>query len=85
MNDLAGDGTSTAIILARQMIKSGLLAVSFGANPISVKKGMDRTVKELVKVLKKKSMPVQGRHDIKGHLYYLFQNSTNLGFRMSKS
>ncbi|XP_021901543.1 chaperonin 60 subunit alpha 2, chloroplastic isoform X2 [Carica papaya] len=65
MNDLAGDGTSTAIILARQMIKSGLLAVSFGANPISVKKGMDRTVKELVKVLKKKSMPVQGRHDIK--------------------
>ncbi|EOX96920.1 TCP-1/cpn60 chaperonin family protein isoform 3 [Theobroma cacao] len=65
MNDLAGDGTTTAIILARAMIKSGLLAVSFGANPVSLKKGMDKTVKELVKALKKKSLPVKGREDIK--------------------
>lgn len=66
MNDLAGDGTTTAIILARAMIKSGLLAVSFGANPISMKRGMDMTVKELVKILKEKSFPVKGREDIKG-------------------
>ncbi|XP_021286737.1 chaperonin 60 subunit alpha 2, chloroplastic isoform X3 [Herrania umbratica] len=65
MNDLAGDGTTTAIILARALIKSGLLAVSFGANPVSLKKGMDKTVKELVKALKKKSFPVKGRDDIK--------------------
>ncbi|KAJ4702494.1 RuBisCO large subunit-binding protein subunit alpha, chloroplastic [Melia azedarach] len=65
MNDLAGDGTTTAVILAREMIKSGLLAVSFGANPVSVKKGMHKTVKELVKILKKKSFPVKGRGDIK--------------------
>ncbi|KAK7368269.1 hypothetical protein VNO80_10294 [Phaseolus coccineus] len=65
MNDLAGDGTSTAIILARAMIKSGLLAVSFGANPISLKKGMDKTVKELVKFLKERSVPVEGREHIK--------------------
>ncbi|XP_038894910.1 chaperonin 60 subunit alpha 2, chloroplastic isoform X2 [Benincasa hispida] len=65
MNDLAGDGTTTAIILAREMIKSGLLAVSFGADPVSLKKGMDKTVKELIKVLKKKSTPVQGKDDIK--------------------
>ncbi|KAK9267084.1 hypothetical protein L1049_009502 [Liquidambar formosana] len=64
-NDSAGDGTTTAIILARAMIKSGLLAVAFGANPISLKKGMDKTVKELVRVLKKKSFPVKGRDDIK--------------------
>ncbi|OMO75004.1 Chaperonin Cpn60 [Corchorus capsularis] len=64
-NDLAGDGTTTAIILARAMIKFGLLAVSFGANPVSVRRGMDKTVKELVKVLKKKSLPVKGREDIK--------------------
>ena len=38
MNELAGDGTSTAIILARAMIESGLLAVAFGANPISLKR-----------------------------------------------
>ncbi|KAL9276598.1 hypothetical protein ACSQ67_025856 [Phaseolus vulgaris] len=65
MNELAGDGTSTAIILARAMIKSGLLAVSFGANPISLKKGMDKTVKELVKFLKERSVPVEGREHIK--------------------
>ncbi|KAH0986087.1 hypothetical protein GBA52_013264 [Prunus armeniaca] len=65
MNSLAGDGTTTAIILTREMIKGGLLAVAFGANPISLKKGMDKTVNELVKVLKKKSLPVKGRKDIK--------------------
>jgi chaperonin GroEL (HSP60 family) len=70
MNDLAGDGTSTAIILARAMIKSGLLAVAFGANPIALKKGMEKTVKELVKFLKKRSIPVKGRDHIKG-LYYV--------------
>ncbi|CAI9271834.1 unnamed protein product [Lactuca saligna] len=64
-NDLAGDGTTTAIVLAREMIKSGLLAVAFGANPISLKKGMEKTVKELIKVLKKKSIPVSKRDDIK--------------------
>ncbi|KAH9747337.1 Chaperonin 60 subunit alpha 2 [Citrus sinensis] len=65
MNDLAGDGTTTAVILAREMIKSGMLSVSFGANPVALKKGMHKTVKELVKVLKQKSFPVTGRDDIK--------------------
>ncbi|KAK3014246.1 hypothetical protein RJ639_009220 [Escallonia herrerae] len=64
-NDLAGDGTTTAIILTREMIKSGLLAVAFGANPISLKKGMEKTAKELVKVLKKKSIPVTGRDGVR--------------------
>ncbi|KAK9071595.1 hypothetical protein SSX86_008023 [Deinandra increscens subsp. villosa] len=64
-NDLAGDGTTTAIVLSREMIKSGLLAVSFGANPISLKKGMERTVKELINVLKRKAIPVSKREDIK--------------------
>lgn len=72
MNDLAGDGTTTAVILARAMIKFGLLAVSFGANPVSLRRGMDKTVKELVKVLKKKSLPVKGGEDIKGFLF-MFQ------------
>ncbi|KAJ7969307.1 RuBisCO large subunit-binding protein subunit alpha, chloroplastic [Quillaja saponaria] len=65
MNNLAGDGTTTAIVLARAMIKSGLLAVSFGANPISLKRGMDKTVIELVNVLKSRSVPVEGRNDIR--------------------
>ncbi|KAL3523043.1 hypothetical protein ACH5RR_015877 [Cinchona calisaya] len=65
MNDVAGDGTTTAIILAREMIKFGLLIASFGASPESLKKGMEKTVKELVKIMKRKSYPVKGRDDIK--------------------
>ncbi|KAG8657478.1 chaperonin 60 subunit alpha 2, chloroplastic isoform X2 [Manihot esculenta] len=65
MNDLAGDGTTTAIILARAMIKIGLLAVAFGANPVSLKKGMDTTVKYLVEILKEQSVQIRGRDDIK--------------------
>ncbi|KAL3575641.1 hypothetical protein D5086_023742 [Populus alba] len=49
MNDLAGDDTTTAIILACEMIETAMLAVAFGANPVSVKKGMDVPVKDLVK------------------------------------
>ncbi|XP_057465482.1 chaperonin 60 subunit alpha 2, chloroplastic-like [Actinidia eriantha] len=64
-NDMAGDGTTTEIILAREMIKSGLLDVAFGANRVSLKSGMAKTVKELVKVLRKKSCPVKERDDIK--------------------
>ena len=70
MNDSAGDGTTTAIILAREMIKLGLLAASFGANPESLKNGMQKTVKELVKILKKKSYPVKGRKDTQGTISF---------------
>ncbi|KAI5569796.1 hypothetical protein BDE02_12G101100 [Populus trichocarpa] len=65
MNDLAGGDTTTAIILACEMIETAMLAVAFGANPVSVKKGMDVPVKDLVKVLKKNSFPVKGKDDIK--------------------
>ncbi|XP_021762418.1 chaperonin 60 subunit alpha 2, chloroplastic-like [Chenopodium quinoa] len=65
VNDAAGDGTTTAIILAREMIKYGLLAITFGANPSGLRRGMEKTVKELVKILKKRSIPVKGRDDIR--------------------
>ncbi|KAL0370089.1 UNVERIFIED_CONTAM: RuBisCO large subunit-binding protein subunit alpha, chloroplastic [Sesamum angustifolium] len=42
-NDSAGDGTTTASVLAREIIKLGLLSVSSGANPVSIKKGIDKT------------------------------------------
>ncbi|KAF5201673.1 60 kDa chaperonin [Thalictrum thalictroides] len=64
-NDSAGDGTTTAIILAREMVRSGLLAVASGANPISLKKGMEKTVQELLIVLRSKCRPVMGSEDIK--------------------
>ncbi|KAJ0980828.1 hypothetical protein J5N97_009083 [Dioscorea zingiberensis] len=63
-NDAAGDGTTTAIILAREMIKLGLLAVASGANPVSLKRGIEKAVSEVVLVLKSKSYPVSGKCDI---------------------
>ncbi|KAK4408489.1 RuBisCO large subunit-binding protein subunit alpha, chloroplastic [Sesamum angolense] len=65
-NDSAGDGTTTASVLAREIIKLGLLSVSSGANPVSIKKGIDKTVQGLVDELEKKARPVKGRDDIKG-------------------
>ncbi|KAL8137144.1 hypothetical protein V2J09_003145 [Rumex salicifolius] len=65
VNDSAGDGTTTAIILAREIFKAGLLSVTLGANPMALKRGMDKTVKELIKVMKTKSFPVEGKDVIK--------------------
>ncbi|KAK1576503.1 hypothetical protein Q3G72_014493 [Acer saccharum] len=64
-NDSAGDGTTTASVLAREIIKLGLLGVTSGANPVSVKRGIDKTVLGLVEELEKRARPVKGRNDIK--------------------
>lgn len=64
-NDSAGDGTTTASVLAREIIKLGLLNVTSGANPVSIKKGIDKTVQALVVELEKQARPVKGRDDIK--------------------
>ncbi|CAA6662627.1 unnamed protein product [Spirodela intermedia] len=64
-NDSAGDGTTTASVLAREIMRLGLLSVTSGANPVSVKKGIDKTVQGLVEELEKRSRPVKGRDDVK--------------------
>ncbi|GLJ16239.1 hypothetical protein SUGI_0272680 [Cryptomeria japonica] len=64
-NDSAGDGTTTASVLAREIVNLGLLYVSSGSNPVSLKKGIDKTVRGLLEELRRKSKPVKGRKDIK--------------------
>ncbi|XP_030552056.1 ruBisCO large subunit-binding protein subunit alpha [Rhodamnia argentea] len=64
-NDSAGDGTTTASVLAREIIQLGLLNVTSGANPVSVKRGIDKTVQGLIQELEKRARPVEGRDDIK--------------------
>jgi len=64
-NDLAGDGTTTASLLARELIKFGLQYVEAGANPVNLKKGIDKACEFLVAELKKKAKPVKGSDDIK--------------------
>ncbi|KAF0898481.1 hypothetical protein E2562_008082 [Oryza meyeriana var. granulata] len=64
-NSAVGDGTTTAIILAREMINLGLLAVASGANPVALRKGIDKAVHELVGILKIKCIPISTKADIK--------------------
>ncbi|KAL2938418.1 RuBisCO large subunit-binding protein subunit alpha chloroplastic [Bienertia sinuspersici] len=63
-NDSAGDGTTTASVLAREIIKQGLLSVTSGANPVSLKRGIDKTIQGLIEALEAKARPVNGRDDI---------------------
>ena len=51
-NDVAGDGTTTATILAQAIVKEGLKMVSAGANPMFIKKGIDRQLRKLLSILK---------------------------------
>ena len=53
--DLAGDGTTTATVLAQSIIHSGLKNVTAGANPMEIKRGIDKAVKEVIAQLKKQS------------------------------
>ena len=64
-NDAAGDGTTTATVLAREMIHYGLQAVTAGANPIMIKRGIDKTTAFLVDKLQEYARPVKGSEDIK--------------------
>ncbi|CAH1437904.1 unnamed protein product [Lactuca virosa] len=61
----AGDGTTTASVIAREIIQLGIASVTSGANAVSVKKGIDKTVAALVQELEKKATPVKGHADIK--------------------
>ncbi|RMF05383.1 chaperonin GroEL [Candidatus Woesearchaeota archaeon] len=61
----AGDGTTTATLLAQAMVHEGLKNITAGANPIDVKKGIDKATQKVVEHLKKKSTPVSGKEKIK--------------------
>ncbi len=63
-NDVAGDGTTTATVLAQAMIKEGLKNVAAGANPVIVKKGIEKTVKVATDEIKKISTDIEGKEDI---------------------
>jgi len=62
--DEAGDGTTTAAILAQSIVHHGMLNVTAGANPMAVKRGIDKGVAAVVEHLKKQSKPVKGKDAI---------------------
>ena len=63
-NDVAGDGTTTATVLAQSMIKEGVKNVAAGADPMSIKRGIDKAVNTAVEGLKEISSTVNGKEDI---------------------
>lgn len=63
-NDVAGDGTTTATVLAQAMIREGLKNVTAGANPMVVRKGIEKATQAAVDELKKISKPIEGKDSI---------------------
>ena len=63
-NDVAGDGTTTATVLAQAIVREGLKNVAAGANPMGLKRGIEAAVDLVVEDLKKQSKEVNGKEDI---------------------
>jgi chaperonin GroEL len=63
-NDLAGDGTTTATVLAHAILKEGFKKIANGANPIELKRGIDIAVKDVVEYLETEARPVTGNDEI---------------------
>ena len=63
-NDVAGDGTTTATVLAQSMVKEGVKNIAAGADPMAIKRGMDKTLDVSIKEIEKISSKVEGKEDI---------------------
>ncbi len=63
-SDVAGDGTTTATVLAQAIFREGLKSVAAGANPMAIKRGIDKAVEHVVEELKKLSVPTAGKKEI---------------------
>ncbi|MDX6490399.1 MAG: chaperonin GroEL [Gaiellaceae bacterium] len=63
-NDVAGDGTTTATVLAQAIVREGLKNVAAGANPLGLKRGIEAAVDQVVEALKKQSKEISGKEDI---------------------
>ena len=70
-NDVAGDGTTTATVLAQAMVNEGMKNLAAGANPIILRKGMKKATDAAVEAIKKMSQPVGGKAQMRKSSSYL--------------
>ncbi len=85
-NDLAGDGTTTATVLAQAIVKEGLKNVAAGANPLDLKRGIDKAVESIVTDLQKQSKEVGNNSDmIKQVASISANNDTTIGDLISEA
>ena len=77
-NDLAGDGTTTATVLAQAMMKEGLKSVAAGANPMLIKRGIDKAVAAVVEALRASATPVSTEEEMR-NVASIAGNSESIG------
>ena len=78
-SDVAGDGTTTATVLAEAIFNEGLKAVVAGVNPMLMKRGMDKAVDDIVEKLKKMSIPVKSKKDMENVATIASNNDSEIG------
>ncbi len=77
-NDIAGDGTTTATVLAQVMLKEGVKNVAAGGDVLAIKRGMDKATNAAVEALKAYSVPIKGKEDI-ARVASISANDTEIG------
>ncbi|MDP9284353.1 MAG: chaperonin GroEL, partial [Actinomycetota bacterium] len=83
-NDVAGDGTTTATVLAQAIVREGLKNVSAGANPMGLKRGIKTAVEAVVENLKSQSVEISGKQDI-ARVATVSSRSTEIGEVLSEA
>jgi chaperonin GroEL len=78
-SDLAGDGTTTATVLAQAIFREGLKNVTAGSNPMALKRGIDKAVTAIVEELKKISVPDQRQEGDRAGRHHLGQQRSEIG------
>ncbi len=81
-NDVAGDGTTTATVLAQSIVSEGLRNVAAGANPMQLKQGLDLASAKLVEAIKAMATPVNGKEDI-AHVATISAGDRQIGTLLS--
>jgi chaperonin GroEL len=77
-NDIAGDGTTTSIVLAQAIVTEGLKNVTAGANPMGLKRGIERGVAAVVEEIKRLSKPIDSKDDI-AHIAAISARDSDIG------
>ncbi|HZZ80457.1 MAG TPA: chaperonin GroEL, partial [Gemmataceae bacterium] len=84
-NDVAGDGTTTATVMAEAIFNEGLRAVVSGVNPVLMKRGIEKAVEDIVEKLKKMSIPVKGKKDLENVAIIAANNDSSIGAIIAES
>jgi chaperonin GroEL len=84
-SDVAGDGTTTATVLAEAIFNEGLRAVVSGVNPMLMKRGIEKAVDDVVERLKKMSIKIQGKKDSENVATVASNNDTEIGEKIAEA